>query len=182
MAIRSGRFKSTDAKTNPLVIVRGREGAFYRVFNSGPNKFTVKQGGAGGITEELDPKMSVDVSVGGGASGIGILTTADVPIEGIYEYLEGNKDVRSGRFKVDLTDTEEHTIIDLTSDAAYYRIFNSGDDDFEVGRSTTGPWKKVVPEASFDFQAPANVKIVVRPVGGSGTITAEGIYDFLGRA
>ncbi|MHB8900059.1 MAG: hypothetical protein ACYC6Y_15025 [Thermoguttaceae bacterium] len=165
---RSGRFKGK-AAANEIPIIVGRNSKLYRIFNSGDASFTVDTGNS---TTDLDPTHSIDVVVGNN-----VLIKGAGAVEGIYEYLEAEYAVRSGRFKIDAAPSAAHKIIHLSAPApeAYYRIFNSGDNEFKVQQGSTdlGTLK---PEQSFDFTVSQNQQIFVV---AAGSYPIEGIYDLL---
>lgn len=91
MPIRSGRFKIATALTAQKVVL-GRAGALYRILNSGEHAFTISDGVN---TVSLDKRLSIDIAV---SSNLSIESGADVPVEGMYEYLDTDRRIRSGRF------------------------------------------------------------------------------------
>ncbi|QDU41200.1 hypothetical protein Mal4_55650 [Maioricimonas rarisocia] len=179
MPIRSGRFTSEDA-TTPQKLVKGRAGALYRILNSGENAFTLSDGSN---TVALSPRFSIDIAV---SSDISVTTSMPETIEGIYDYLNTDRSIRSGRFRKTLTTAQKHTIIDLrgggtSKPTVYYRVFNSGNEPFNLVGGTTVT-ETVRPEQSFDFEVPAGGPrdIYVQPLNDDKEI--EGIYDYLGQS
>ncbi|MEW4528440.1 hypothetical protein [Maioricimonas sp. JC845] len=181
MPIRSGRFKIATATTAQKVVL-GRAGALYRILNSGEHAFTISDGVN---TVSLDKRLSIDIAV---SSNLSIESGADVPVEGMYEYLDTDRRIRSGRFRKELATTaEKHRIIDLRGGGSgmakptvYYRIFNSGEEPFSVVGGTTVV-AEVAPEQSLDFEIPGTGPrdVYVRAIANSKEI--EGIYDYLGQ-
>jgi hypothetical protein len=181
--IRAGRFTSADARSG-ITIVDGRKGAFYRILNSGEKDFTVDVGNGPNPTTELKPTHSLDVAV---TLKIIISTQMAVPIEGIYDYLNTERPIRSGRFNIVLNAADRYKIIDIAhggggAKAAYYRIFNSGTAPIEVRRATGSPLIELRPDQSFDFEITSGGArdIYINPTADATQI--EGIYDFLGQA
>jgi hypothetical protein len=199
--IRSGRFKSDDATgsdSDPandgrIQIIEGRGGAFYRIVNSGRHPFTIRvSGGGSSTTIELAPTFSLDI---GGANRVRIETSTAVPIEGVYEYLNTERPIRSGRFKLELAPDAAHKIIDLAVGSgsgqiptAYYRIFNSGEVDFKVWRgegNSANDIGRVRPGDSLDFAVRGNGSKDIhirRMEGATHTVVVDGIYEFLGQS
>lgn len=189
MAIRSGRFQASISNADePITIVKGRTDVFYRVFNSSP------VGGAVfklhyGTNEEwpIKPTFSLDVVV---ANSLQVSTDSGTPVEveGIYEYLDTQRETRSGRFRLRTADNpvNKHKIISTQSgEKAYYRIFNSGDYPFKVwdgtnnvlGQDGMGNDRLLQIGQSVDFEAGANKDFYVNSPAGK---EISGIYDFLG--
>jgi hypothetical protein len=189
MAIRSGRFRieiPTPIKSyEGEIIIDGRGGAFYRFFNSGKTDFTIKSGSGGPSDLVLKPRYSIDLAVG---SAVLITGSEGAEVEGIYEFLDGHAEVRSGRFNFKFV-TEFVQIIDFqggfggSGDTAWYRIFNSGDKDLEVHRTKAPngtPLKTLKPDQSFDFSVGRSTKdVFVRGTLANDQI--EGIYEYLGK-
>lgn len=186
---RSGRF-TVDQYTAPITIVKGRSGAFYRIFNSGENKFTVKPDGNTNREVNRWPKWSLDVAVGE------IVVEGEVgkPLEGIYEYLDTQNPVRSGRINIKKIEGENNTLevdpaspykmIDLHGggDRAWYRIFNSGEHPILLYEGSQNPalLGTVKEDQSFDFEVGKSVTdIYVASEHTDNPI--EGIYEFLGK-
>ena len=191
MQIRSGRFKTDDATDGIVIIKAQRAGVFYRIMNSGQEDFNVDAGG--GLNQPVKPGYSIDVVV---STRVQIETDDPVEIEGVYEYLNTDRPIRSGRFRNKLAADGKHKIIDLNVSGGqkpivYYRIFNSGENDFEVwsGDNFSQDDNKIAtvkPDQSFDFeisnQSGAKRDIFVKPLGtATEEQTIEGIYDFLGQ-
>lgn len=186
MAIRSGRFDRALAGTPAkIVIIKSeRSTAFYRVFNSGDVTFDVNNGSS---TTHLAPTFSLDITVKGEAK---IQGNDGDQVKGIYEYLDSQivgQPIRSGRFKIAAASNAAHKIIDLAhqggSENAYYRIFNSDEDTFQVWEGNPGDTssKKLCDlekEQSYDFEIKSKKDIWVQKATANTRI--EGIYDFLG--
>ncbi len=157
MSIRSGRFRVKVADiTNPFTIIEGRAGAFYRIFNSGATNFVVKSGVADPATVTLMPRYSLDVAVGDEVQ-ITAENNNDV-VEGIYDFLDSLKPVRSGRFMLGAGDGAMASvkIIDLqgglgSSETAWYRIFNSGEKIIAHCTNANGSSRNSISDQSFDF-------------------------------
>jgi hypothetical protein len=186
MAIRSGRFrlKLTNQVKEIPIIKSARTVAFYRVFNSGKATFNLDNGSS---TTALEKAFSLDFTVHGEAKVTG---NPGDEVEGIYEYLDNQiagQSIRSGRFKIQNTSNAAHKIIDLAhqgpSQNAYYRIFNSGEQKFEVWEGEPTPSNKdklaeLDKEQSYDFEISSKKDIWVKKTAANTLI--EGIYDFLG--
>jgi hypothetical protein len=109
-----------------------------------------------------------------------------VPIEGIYDYLNTERPIRSGRFNKTLLATDWHKIIELNRGAgaggplfAYYRILNSAEGILKVRSGNAGTPVELQPGQSFDFEIEPGVRDIYVSPKVSGKI--EGIYDFLGQ-
>jgi hypothetical protein len=184
MAVRSGRFKVDFTTAGGIRIIKGRSGAFYRVLNSGKDPFVVASGGLDLAT--LVEGASLDVAVDG---EVKIKTGGAASVEGIYDYLDMSSPIRNGRFRIKAA-SEEHKIIHLNHTGkrkrAFYRIFNSGDDnpfnvlvDGDQYPYPGNPTRGLKPNQSFDFEVgKTNSNISVEAIGG--TYAIEGIYEFLG--
>jgi hypothetical protein len=178
---RSGRFQSKTAKTSPVTILRDRDGFLYRCFNSGPLKFTITANDAGPLT--IHPFCSLDVFVS--KTLVEIAADQDQQIRGVYDVLLPGDGVRSGRFKFageDPLPANGHPIInfdDRTGQEPIYRIFNSGDSDFEVKVSgATGSAPILKPEQSIDVELPKDGSVAVVATAVNKPIA--GIYEYLG--
>lgn len=174
---RSGRF--TGDASGGIQIVQGDTKAekMYRIFNSGKSPFSVTVDGSSTPTP-LGPTFSLDVAV-----SASVVVTASGEVEGIYEYLNTESPVRSGRFNIKAAPATDHKIIDLKSSSpeAYYRIFNSGDKKFKVmenspGGSPASLIGEIDSEQSFDFTIGSKRDITI--VASSG-YPIEGIYDLV---
>ena len=182
--IRSGRFSSNT--TDDIPIVKGRMGAFYRILNSGENSFTVDDGNE---SNDLAPNQSLDVAVTGAVT---ISISGNVPVGGIYEYLESDNPVRSGRFKQTVQDESAiHKIIDingggLKKNVVFYRVLNSGDWPIQVwAGNQSANAVRVLPENSLDLAIGSvrsiNLSLKKLEAGTQpGGYVVEGIYDYLG--
>jgi hypothetical protein len=187
---RSGRV-NVEQYASAITIIKDRSGAFYRIFNSGSNKFTVKPEGNDNRKVELWPKWSLDVAVGG---EVVVEGDPGKSVEGIYECLETRNPVRSGRInivktegakgKLEVDPAAQHKIIDLHGggDRAWYRIYNSGKHPIllDEGWQAAKPLKTLEEGQSFDFEVGRSITdIYVRSESSEQPI--EGIYEFLGR-
>ncbi len=181
--IRSGRFKGP-ANGLGITIVQNRNTTFYRILNSSKqvdNDFEVRFGGPEPAI--LAPKMSIDVAA---LPNITIFRSTSQPVIGIYDYLDVENVVQSGRFSIQMASSARHKIIDFRggNKRAFYRILNSGEAPFVVRLGvtmlTTVPLH-LEPEQSLDFEVPASGEqiVTVAPVGGTKLI--EGIYEFFGQ-
>ena len=192
MPVRSGRFNLrvvVDDEDNlikhPIIDLTGpSDDAWYRMFNSGVNPIEVVAGNK--LIHTLTKDQSVDFEVGNSDRVIYVRSTADdKPIEGIYDYLNTERAIRSGRFRKELNIADRHKIIDLAHGGpkvdAFYRIFNSGRTPFAVRRKTGMPLRELAPDQSFDFEIlqGGDRDIYVNPLTDDTEI--EGIYDFLGQ-
>lgn len=169
-SFRSGRFNG-DASGDGIPIIFGKTKDLYRVFNSGSAPFDIYMGTSKVAT--LGPTFSLDLFV---SNNVVIKASGDV--EGIYEYLNTELPVRSGRFKIKAAPTPDHKIIDLSSSTpdAYYRVFNSGDYGFKLQAGGSDVTGTVGPEQSFDFTIENNKDVTVV---ATGAYPIEGIYDLL---
>ncbi|MCA9055338.1 MAG: hypothetical protein KDA75_15965 [Planctomycetaceae bacterium] len=179
--IRSGRFK-TDNATSPLVIISGRSSAFYRIFNTGTNAFKVLNG----VATTVEEGGSVDVVVRQGET-VRISTDSVAAIEGVYELVKDNLNVRSGHFQVVTdTDSNDRRIIDLRPGggggggpaSAYYRVYNSGSAAFTVTVGTQA--FPVAVDNSLDFEIPTTGGDRTVKVKADPSTPFEGIYEYLG--
>lgn len=173
MAIRSGRFKVKDAEAG-FLLIDGHYGAYYRVFNSGENSFKVN-----GFAVEVDG--SIDVVVTG---EVRVTGDKDKEIEGIYDQLERDASVRSGRFRIDANTNTARKIVDLNvsgnAPSAFYRIFNSSKETLvEVYLKNE---KKVTlnPGQSVDLEVGKGGNRDVSVKAPAADEPFEGIYEFLG--
>jgi hypothetical protein len=188
MAIRSGRFRAKITNvTQGITIIKGRKGAFYRIFNSGEKSFTVKHGGT---DVPLHPTFSIDVATKSATGNVIIAAIAanDV-VEGIYDYLDiRNPRIRSGRFNsikhpdvsgAPFDPTTQHPIIDFAGGTltGWYRIFNSGDNTITLEVNSATP-STVEKEQSLDFAVTGD-RITVKSAATGEHI--ECIYEFLGQ-
>ena len=188
MAIRSGRFRAKITNlADEITIIKGRKGAFYRIFNSGEKSFTVKHGGT---DVPLHPTFSVDVAIKSGTGNVIIAAVAvnDV-VEGIYDYLDTqNPELRSGRFSSlkhpnvgtsPFDPTTQHPIIDFAggTQTGWYRIFNSGENAIILEVNSATP-STITKEQSLDFAVRGD-RITVKSTATAEHI--ECIYEFLGQ-
>jgi hypothetical protein len=174
MAIRSGRFKG-DASGNGIKIIMARSvDAAHRIFNSGTRPFEVHAGHAD--PAKLDPTCSLDVLVKNKKEVV-IKSDTAKEVEGIYDFLDTRGSTRSGRFTGDASGTGITILQGIQgSEKRFYRIFNSGQDPFEVhgggkGATTLGP--------TFSLDVIVNGDVVIK-TASAGTV--EGIYDRLDTA
>lgn len=186
MAIRSGRFRLR-ALTN---VVQDGEGAFYRILNSSDDRplasgalrsfdVRVKSGGGAGAKVKLNPRFSLDVKLAGGLSDLEITPTttgAEGEVEGIYDLLRPDQDIRSGRFRFETPIADRHQIIAAGGSGldAVYRVYNSGKYDISLFTGPSGAsFMTVPPDQSRDFRV-QNRDIFVH---GAGSF--EGIYELV---
>lgn len=185
MAIRSGRFRSE------RTIVTGRASTYFRVLNSADfisnapdtNSINVHFGNGAGDTAIVKPTFSMD-----------FFATSDIRIsgsgvvEGIYDALP-NLEMKSGRFKTrgSMNPTVGVEIIVSApggSDAAIYRIFNSGPTPIQLKQKNRmgggiSDFQAAINEGeSLDFVTPSN-KIIIATGTGTANDHIEGIYDFI---
>ena len=129
-------------------------------------------------------------------AGNDVVVEAEAATEGIYEYLDTQNPIRSGRFKMRLVEVGgkedpvvdppyPHMIIDLRkgSDRAWYRIFNSGENTIVLQYDKDNPQEliELAKEQSFDFEVGSSYKEILVSAK-DGTQLIEGIYEFLGRS
>jgi hypothetical protein len=142
----------------------------YRVFNSGLSQFDVE---ASTEKTRVQARNSVDVRVTAEVT----ITTAGLStgneVEGIYDYIDGLKPLRSGRFTGTGTAGDPiHIVKGKPNDRRIYRIFNSGENNLTVKRSLSDPDPITVKEAcSMDIAIGQDLLI-------QGT-NVEGIYDYV---
>lgn len=178
MGIRSGRFNTPIDVNTPITIVEGKEGAYYRIFNSGSTTFNVDVGD--GSSTSLRPSYSLDVAAG---NEVKITSAAAVTVQGIYEYLSLQAEIRSGRFWLEGEDyppTTKHKIIDIEKGSpAFYRIFNTGKWPIKILKGLDQvQLESLAPEQSYDFEVRSKKDIYVQSDDDDHPIS--GIYDFLG--
>lgn len=173
--IGGGRFRGKTSEGGQ--IVENRDGAIYRILNSGTNDFLITL--AMGTTHTLKPKHSLDIVA---QPTIVLSRGDDAEFECVYDAIP-SVGTRTGRFRSKLKKTDKHGIISLagSSSAAYYRILNTGDDDFQfvvssTTGSTTGPIVK--PKQSFDFLVAVGESVTVSPTVDDKWV--QGVYDFVG--
>ena len=184
MAIRSGRFEATIKKTDsPIVIVDIGRDAYYRIFNSsdkldnGGVPFKVLHGS--GQESIVKPTYTLDVVV---TADLQITTDSatDVEVVGMYDFLDTQSEIRSGRFRLRTADSPQskHKIISTQGgNVAYYRIFNSGDESFKIWEDNSSLKDELKGGQSFDFEASRNRDYFVSALAN---VEIAGIYDFLG--
>ncbi len=170
MAIRSGRF--IGGAKSKLTIIKGTGGT-YRIFNSGYHAFDVMVGGK--KLASVPPDCSVDVRPTKG-SGEVVIYSANA-IEGSYEYLSEHSRIRSGRFAklINPLDIVNESNAKAT---AFYRVLNSGSNNFTVKRKNSSATKKPVdlaPRMSIDVEL-SKEGLSIEPSGGK---PVEGIYFHL---
>jgi len=171
-----------------ITIIKGRKGAFYRIFNSGETSFTVEHGGA---DVPLHPTFSVDVATKGGSGDVVITAAAGVEVEGIYDFLDAqNPKIRSGRFNstrnlnpagtAPVPPTTQHPIIDFAGGSltGWYRILNSGDNTISMEVNSASP-SLIEKEQSMDFAVKGD-RITVKSTAAGEHI--ECICEFLGQS
>ena len=113
MPIRTGRIKSSVPNT-VFNIIEGKNGAHYRIFNSGEHEFDIDFA-IGGVKTVL-AGCSLDIVTK--QPTISVITKNDVnkvPIKGIYEYVPARAKDRDGRFKLS-NGTQTTIIVTKTSD------------------------------------------------------------------
>jgi len=184
-SVRSGRFKGDASGTAGIPIIQSRYGTIYRIFNSGDNPFDVHGGGKS--TTPLKPTFSLDVVLN---DNVVIKTTAAGEVEGIYDCLDVQSTIRSGRFKLKTAPAAgdpKHKIIDFTKAGqkpeAYYRVFNSGGESFQVWEGNpTSPSSNqlgaVASGQSLDFEIGDGPRRDIYVDATAWPI--DGIYEFLG--
>lgn len=168
--IRTGRFRGDASPA--VTIVQNRGEAMYRILNSGKTSFKVN-----GMSQELDKKLSFDVAA---SNAITISRDDHLVVEAIYDNLDYHNSTRPGRFKVRLNANQRHNFIFLTGSATtvHYRIFNSGDEEFQFLASTAASGQRVQPGQSFDFAVAGGVIMGVSPIVDGKPI--QGIYEYIG--
>jgi hypothetical protein len=187
LRVRSGRFSIEGAASEQTVtIIKGASGRLYRFLNSGETEFKILPRGATEIT--LKKRASIDLNVGADVrikvpiSG----TTPPEVTEGIYDLLDDQVGMRSGRFnyKPDNADSALQ-IVDLTgsSKPGLYRVFNSGKSDIKLvdseGANPVVYYTPLKVDQSVDIEIDPDKSLFVKPTTGTARIT--GIYEFLVR-
>jgi hypothetical protein len=182
-SIRSGRFHVKQAATAPFEIVRGVEKGLYRIFNSGKQDLAVSVAGGPAVVP-VKPRNSLDVHSG---TSIAIPKAAMGAVKGIYDRIDTEAVVRSGRFRnKDMPSTNPLKIIDMTDPtlsvpASRYRIFNAGQHKIFLDFSLGGmPAQRVVhPDQSVDIKVLPNEFVTVKAEADNEPIQV--IYDLLPR-
>lgn len=195
--VRNGRFigniKATGtAAETEIVIGSIKTPTLYRVLNAAamplptetnpipPIGITFKVEIDGLASHDIPPKQSFDFVA---KDEIKIKTSSAqlVQIEGIYEQLDPDASIRSGRF----TRREGHSpdskyklvsTRDLPKALSIYRVFNSGEYDFKLYEKNT-ELGIVSPGNSLDVKVSKNKDLMVEALDNN---TIEGIYEFLG--
>jgi hypothetical protein len=125
MSLRNGRFKGSAGQTIDIAV--GRRGTL-RVFSTGGTSFDVKVNSpSGDVSTPVVRDQSVDILMDADARSIKV--TGASAFEGVYEFLERGRDIRSGHYKGQAT-----TKVTLVQggDNLIYRVMNSGDFSFEI--------------------------------------------------
>jgi hypothetical protein len=169
--LRSGRFKAPAAD---FVMIHVVNASAYRAFNTGDKKFRVKVytgAGAESYTTVVQPKCSLDFRVPQNGSvkidGDAATPTPIADIEGVFDFVGGESEIRNGRF-----DTAAAVTILRNRDGALYRIINGGDEPVTIASSATGQGE-VKRNCSRDLAIPA-ADFTVTPATG---FRAIGAYD-----
>ncbi len=183
--VRNGRF--TGDATDDVRIIQGRGGFLYRIFNSSKAKpFKVN-----GDESPLWPRCSRDIAVTDSVDIIHAFEQA-TNAELIYDFLDVQNPIRSGRFRLKrypsqgtpivINPAHPYKIIDLAGEEenAYYRFFNSGENPVTLGTQDDPNLLQIDEGQSYDCEVPANSVITVKSSGANKAI--EGVYDFLGAA
>ena len=181
--IRGGRFKGPVTPAPGITIAQNRGATFYRIFNSGKNRFNVN---FQGTSIPVRQRMTIDVAAGAVIT-ITNPDTGSIPVQGIFDYLDPRNEIRSGRFKIKKDATAvppvdpltPHPIINLfgTLNAVGYRIFNTGENPIVILEGTT-TLHTLNSDESLDFVVGSNRQIFVKSTTSNKPI--EGIYDYLG--
>lgn len=173
-SIRSGRFKITNSTgaADDFLIIKTVKESVYRFFNSGSKSFTVKVSTS--ISIVVESKDSIDVEVTG---DLHIEVANGDTVEGIYDFVEGNFDVRNGRFSGSFNDSKSPEII-RGRVGSLYRVFNSGDDDFRIkyGNLANPTTSKISKRQSHDFVVDGIVRL---EVDSTTDVKVNAIYDYL---
>lgn len=182
----SGRctFEAATAGETRRVIGRARP-RFYRVLNSGDDDLQVMVG-----TTALDvkPGMSIDFVPAMDGNVEIKSTAASQLVESIYDELNRNLSVKSGRFFGTIATTAPLTIVDVAQGAgaaATYRFLNSGDHPFQVfvnGAAQCGTGG-LLPGQSFDLKVAVgpNLNVSVSRITDTGDPEINGIYEYVNR-
>ncbi|MCA8995573.1 MAG: hypothetical protein KDA80_01250 [Planctomycetaceae bacterium] len=184
MPSRNGRFQrpSGTAGGEFPIVVAGKDADVYRVFNSGDIDFVVKYK-KNNTPEEVtvQPRCAVDVTLEG---DLKISFAGPIPanqqLEGIYDLVGSDREVRSGRFKAFINDTNPLEVVVGKSNDFYYRILNSGDNAFDViTKSGANPTTvaTLAPTLSLDVTLQRTLTI---STNSTDDILVEGIYETLG--
>ena len=191
MGIRSGRFRLTEAAT----IVSGGSGTFYRVLNSSDDdeispgqkrsfKIRVKPGSSAGTYVTLEPRFSLDINLSGSVNDLEIEPTTtgdDGEVEGIYDLLRAEQDIRSGRFKFEAPIADRHPIVIAQGSGltAIYRVYNSGKNPINVydAEKDTGPNSTLIGTVSKDQSR--DFKVANKDLYVHSPNSFEGIYELV---
>jgi hypothetical protein len=160
---RSGRIHFEGAAKNDTITIAEEVAGNFRIFNTDSTPFKVKPGTFGEV--EVQQRCSVDVVADG---DIVITAVAAGDLKGIYELINVNTQIRSGKFRRD----GDFQISQNLGRKAFYRILNTHKDhafDVEVnGNAVT----TVQPRMAVDVAARNRLTI-------SAANRVSGIYDYL---
>ncbi|AMV18837.1 hypothetical protein [Planctomyces sp. SH-PL14] len=175
---RGGRFRTNT--TIPLVF--GREGARYRIFNTGDAPFdvtTANNAMGNPILVSILNGCSIDLLIKDAAIGLKVVPSGNA--EGVYEIIQPDAEIRPGRLKVrQASAATEQLVISMlpqvnttTTPKALYRFFNAGKNEFKVIMRTaaTAVEHSLGADQSIDFEVPgtgAHRTVSVLGLAGGG--------------
>ncbi|WP_417849249.1 hypothetical protein [Thalassoglobus sp.] len=176
MAVRSGRFKIKNTTTNSAesVLIHHKTRSVYRFFNSGEKPFQLKQN-LGGGQKTVEAKNSIDFELRPDKGELILVVGAGETAQGMYDFVESSRDVRNGRFSLEMSNSTSAATIIFGRDRTLYRVFNSGKVPFKLKNGSNAA--VVVPsKQSLDIVVEGNVKI---STNSTTAILAEAIYDIV---
>ncbi len=176
MAVRSGRFKIKNTTTNSAesVLIHHKTRSVYRFFNSGEKPFQLKQN-LGGGQKTVEAKNSIDFELRPDKGELILVVGAGETAQGMYDFVESSRDVRNGRFSLEMLNSTSAATIIFGRDRTLYRVFNSGEFPFKLKNGSNAA--VIVPsKQSLDIVVKGNVKI---STDSSTAILTEAIYDIV---
>ena len=178
--VRSGRFKIPAATEGSLIIPKTKSAALYRIYNGGEPGFEVELCLPNGnpatprVKYPVAKNGSVDLQVAANRTlKIVKLNLAD-DVEGIYESLDAQRDLRSGRFKIAAVAAPVPTKIIVGVSGRIYRVLNSGTNAITISGSVSAPIP-VLQNCSSDVYVD-NADVAV---AGLANQAIQGVYDQL---
>jgi hypothetical protein len=164
--------------TTPKSIVKGKTGDIYRILNSGDEDFVVAFAGPSGPSPvTVHPDFSFDFPVTADVTICGTGPSA-TEVEGIYELLHAGASGRSGRFKFRAATGTNQADIICGGGHSIYRVFNSGDNSFNMQLVGTAVSLELAKGESFDIGLPPTASVRIENPHGAAT-PVDGIYEVL---
>lgn len=165
---RSGRFKvsAAAAATTTKISGTGVRDRIYRLFNSGDKAFKLNNDASLSVPQYC----SLDVFVSDSTELV-VVSNAGEAVQGVYDLLIKDIELRSGRFKKDAN----LKIVDFSSanpGSWAYRVYNSGANPFSVAGN------RVLANSSIDIEIDANDPTIT--IEKVDDLSFEGVYEFLG--